>query len=233
MGYAGKLELQTKARGLRKAGFSIKAIEKRLEVSRSSVSLWVRDVPLTRKQIERLYLNKETGRLRGSFIAAENKKRATKEAIHAFIKLGEKDVGKLSERDKFLAGVALYFAEGDKSVGGNVAFSNSDARSIAFMMHWLRKFCDVPKSKFRCSLYLHDNLDENKAKRFWAKITHIPLAQFRKTYIVENRKNRLRKTIHKYGVCRITVSDVILHRRIMGWISGLFQNYRYSAVAQW
>ena len=75
--------------------------------------------------------------MRGSFIAAENKKRATKEAIRAFIELGEKDVGKLSDRDKFLAGVALYFAEGDKTVGGNVAFSNTDARLIIFMMCWL------------------------------------------------------------------------------------------------
>jgi transposase len=53
MGYGRKLELQTRARALRKSGFSIKAIERRLRVSRSSVSLWVRDVSLTKKQIER------------------------------------------------------------------------------------------------------------------------------------------------------------------------------------
>ena len=161
--------------------------------------------------------------MKGSFIAAENKKRATKEAIRTFITLGEKDVGKLSERDKFLAGVALYFAEGNKS-GSNVAFSNADAKSIAFMMYWLRRVCNVVESKFRCNIYLHDNLDEKKAKKFWSRVTHIPLAQFRKTYIVENRKNRLRKTRHEYGVCRIIVSDVVLHRRIMGWISGLFKS---------
>ena len=58
MGYGGKLKLQTRARVLRKAGFAIKSIEKKLGVSRSSVSLWVRDVPLTKQQIEKLYLNK-------------------------------------------------------------------------------------------------------------------------------------------------------------------------------
>ncbi|MCP6726442.1 MAG: hypothetical protein KJI69_00150 [Patescibacteria group bacterium] len=224
MGYAGKLELQDKARRLREAGFSIQTIENKLRVSRSSASIWVRDVPLTKKQIERLYLNKKTGGLKGSFIASENKKRATKESIRKFTEKGIKDVGKLLKRDRFIAGIALYFAEGTKSGRSNVSFSNSDPQSVVFMMSWLREFCNVQESKFRCSIYLHDNLNENKAKRFWAKITHIPLAQFRKTYIVENRKNRLRRTKHEYGVCRITVSNTILHRRIMGWIAGLFQN---------
>jgi len=71
--YAGKLILKQKGQKLRKNGWSIKAIEKRLKVSRSSVSLWVRDIKLTKEQLEKLYLNKKTGGLKGSIIAAMNK----------------------------------------------------------------------------------------------------------------------------------------------------------------
>ena len=59
MSYSGKLELKLKARELRKNGLSVKAIQEKLKVSRSSVSLWVRDIKLTRKQLEKLYLNQK------------------------------------------------------------------------------------------------------------------------------------------------------------------------------
>ena len=223
MGYAGKLGLKSRARSLRKRGLSMKEIERRLGVSRSSISLWARDIVLTKEQLSHLYLNKRTGNLKGSIVAAIKKKEIRLELVKKLREEGRNEVKTLSKRDQFISGIALYFAEGSKT-DASVSFSNSDPRSIRFMVEWMRQFCKVPKEKFRCSLYLHDNLDENKAKAFWAKAADIPLAQFRKTYIVENNRRRLRKTKHEYGVCRITVSDVNLHRKIMGWIEGLFQN---------
>jgi predicted transcriptional regulator len=225
MSYAGKLDLKLKAQKLRKRGLSVKEIEKRLKVSRSSVSLWVRDIKLTKKQLEKLYLNKKTGQLKGSIIAAMNKIKTREDITERLIKEGEKEVGKISQRDKFITGVALYFAEGEKS-GEHVSFSNSDPRAVKFMVDWFRKFCKIPEEKFRCSLYIHNNLSESEAKEFWSKLTKISLSQFRKSYIVKNNPNRLRKTKNPYGVLRIGTSDVNLHRRIMGWISGVFKNSR-------
>lgn len=222
MSYAGKLELKLKARDLRKRGLSVKKIERRLKVSRSSVSLWVRDVHLTKKQLERLYLNKRRSGLRGCIIAAMNKIKKRKEITERLMKEGVKEIGKLSRRDKFIAGIALYFAEGNKG-DKNVSFSNSDPRAIKFMMDWLRETCKVSETKFRGSLYLHDNLNEVKARQFWSKLIKVPLKQFTKTYIVKNNPHRLRKSKHIYGVFRITVFDVNLHRKIMGWISGMFK----------
>jgi len=222
MSYSGKLELKLKARGLRKSGLSVKEIQKRLRVSRSSVSLWVRDIKLTKKQLEKLYLNKRTGGLKGSIIAAMNKIKTREELTKKLMEEGEKEIGRLSKRDKFIAGVAMYFAEGDKG-GKNVSFSNLDPRAIKFMVNWLVSICKVPKIKFRASLYLHDNLNEIKAKQFWSNLTAIPLSQFRKSYIVKNNPHRLRKIKHIYGVLKISVGNVNLHRKIMGWISGIFK----------
>jgi len=222
MSYAGKLELKLKAQELRKKGFSIKEIQKRLKVSRSSVSIWVRDIRLSRAQLRELYLNKKTGGLKGSIIAAMNKIRKREELTKRLNKEGMREIGKLSKRDRFITGVSMYFAEGDKG-GKNVSFSNSDPRAIKFMANWFRCVCKVPKRKLRASIYLHDNLDEQKAKKFWSNLIKIPLNQFRKTYIVKNNPYRLRKVKHIYGVLRVTVSDVNLHRKIMGWICGVFR----------
>lgn len=188
------------------------------------MSLWVRDIKLNKKQLEKLYLNERTGALKGSIIAAMNKIKTREELTRRLLQEGIKEIGKLSKRDKFIAGVAMYFAEGGKT-DKNVQFSNLDPKAIKFMVKWLKEFCKVPQEKFRGSLYLHDNLDEKKAKNFWTKLTDIPLRQFTKTYLVKNNPHRLRKVKHPYGVFRITVSNANLHRKIMGWISGVFKNF--------
>jgi predicted transcriptional regulator len=221
MGYAGKLELKLEACSLRKKGFSVKDIEKKLKVSRSSVSLWVRGIKLNKKQLEKLYLNKRTGSLKGCIVAAMNRIKEREELTRRLMIEGKKEIGKLSKRDKFLMGVAMYFAEGNKT-DGNVVFTNTDPRSIEFMMDWFRRVCKVPEDKFRCSIYIHDNLNEKEAKKFWSNLIDIPISQFRKTCIVKNNPNRLRKVRHKYGLLRIVVSNANLHRKIMGWISGIF-----------
>ncbi|OGK25285.1 hypothetical protein A3A46_03725 [Candidatus Roizmanbacteria bacterium RIFCSPLOWO2_01_FULL_37_13] len=220
MGYFGKLELKLKAQQLRKHGISVREIQRKLKVSRSSVSLWVRDIKLTKQQLQKLYQNKKTGGLKGSIIAAMNKVKARKKITQKLLEKGRKEVKRLSKRDRFIAGIALYFAEGNK-VGNSVSFSNSDFRALKFMVDWLRNYCYVPEEKFRCSLYLHDNLNEGSAKRFWISLLKVPNSQFTKSYIVKSNHKRFRKTKHKNGVLRVTVSDVNLHRKIMGWISGV------------
>ena len=222
MGYAGKLELKNKAQLLRKNGYSYNEILKQVRVSKDTISRWCRDVVLTKSQKLRLYKKKYSGGLRGCIIGAKKKQKEREELTKKLLKEGIREIGDLSKRDKFIAGIALYFAEGSKG-DEHVCFSNSDPRAIKFMIEWLRKVCGAPIKKFRGSLYLHDNLDEKKAKKFWSELTEIPLNQFTKTYIVKNNPHRLRKVKHIYGVLRITVNNVNLHRRIMGWISGVFK----------
>lgn len=224
MGYAGKLELKLKAQTLRKKkGLSVKEIQRRLKVSRSSVSLWVRDVKLTKEQLQRLYLNKKTGVLKGSIIAARNKVKEREELTRKLVKEGIKEIGSVSKRDRFIAGIMLYGEEGSKT-DGDVSFVNSGPEFIKFMMNWFREFCKIPEDKFRAHLYLHKGLDEKKAKKFWSRLTKIPKNQFYKTYIAVNRKNRIHKNIHLHGVLKIRFSSREIHRKIRGWIEGVISN---------
>lgn len=222
MGFGGKLLEKEKAQTLRRAGFSVKEIESRLKVSRSSVSLWTRDIKLTKKQLAKLYKSKLTGALKGSHVASQNKIKAREKNERELLLSGEKEVGSLSQRDRFIAGVALYYGEGNKA-GKNVAFTNADSDSHKFMIQWFRKYCKVPDDKFRCYLYIHDNLNEKLAKKYWSRLLNLPLSQFNKSYIVKNNPNRFRKSKHLYGVLRVSISDIYLLRRIKGWISGVFR----------
>lgn len=224
MGYMGKIALQEKARDLRQRGFSIKEIEKRLGISRSSASIWTRDIVLTKKQIDKLYADKRTGALRGCAVAALKKKEKTRIAVSAAEYEGMHEIGALSKRDRCIAGIALYLGEGDKS-GRNVAFCNADPKAISFIMRWFREVCGVAESRFRLALHLHDNLSEDDAKKYWSRVTGLPISSFRKSYIVKNNPSRLRKTKHMHGIIRITISDAALYRKIMGLISAVFGIY--------
>lgn len=216
----GKLDLKLKAKDLRKKGFSIKEIRKKLNVSLSSVSVWVRDVRLNKKQLKKLYLNRKTGNLKGSIIAAQNKIKEREEITKMLNEQGRKDIGRLSKRERFIAGIAIYAGEGGKT-DRDISFVNSDPKMIKFMINWFKDFCDISNDKLRGSLYIHDDLNENKAKSFWSKLSGIPLSQFTKSYIAKNNENRLRKKKHNYGIFRIKISNAFLHRKIMGWVDGL------------
>ena len=165
--------------------------------------------------------SKTFGQKKGSLIAAENKRKARIVQTRSILRRTKEELGHLSKRDRFLAGIALYAAEGSKGEGG---FSNSDPSIIRFMMQWFRRFCKLPLSKFRGAIWLHEGLDERGARKFWSRVTGIPLRQFHKTYIAEDKRGsrKIRKNIHKFGVFATRFTDAEKHRHIMGWISTLF-----------
>jgi hypothetical protein len=163
VGYRGKLAERQQARQLRRTGLPLAEIAARLGVAKSSVSLWVRDVefqplpPVTR------------GRRR----APNALQRRRQAEIDRLVTDGRVRIGRLSEREFLVAGVALYAGEGSKS-DGSVLFANSDPRMILFFCSWLRHFFPIDESRLRVRLYLHQGLDLAAAMVFWSELTGIP-----------------------------------------------------------
>jgi predicted transcriptional regulator len=154
MGYRGKLAEREQARRLRATGLPLADIATRLGVSKSSVSLWVRDVAFVpRPRVDR-------GRRRAPN-ALQRRKQAE---IDRLLAEGRERVGRLSEREFLVAGVALYAGEGTKADGA-VRFSNSDPRMIVFFCAWLRRFFEIDESRLRVRLYLHEGLDLSPQRR--------------------------------------------------------------------
>lgn len=209
---------------MRKRGKSYIEIMQTLHIPKSTVSDWCHDVKLTTSQIDHLYRSKKSGALKGSIIAAKNKQARRIKETEKLFDLGMKDVGVLSKRDRFLAGIAFYASEGTKSDKG-CSLANADPTIIKFMVDWFREFGHVPQKKFYGAIWLHEGLSEDKAKNFWSKLTRIPLEHFYKTYIAQNKTDskKIRKNIHEHGVFSFYVSDVVLYRKIRGWIGGVLR----------
>lgn len=223
MGYAGHLEQKNKAIELRKKGLSYSEIQDIIEVPKSTLSDWCRDIALTEKQALRLFKNKLTGSAKGRVIGAKRQQKKRLDQISEMLEMGKKQIGNISERDSFITGIVLYSAEGTKGEKG-IGFTNSDPLLIKFMMKWFRRFCQIPENKFRGAIWLHEGLDDLNAIKYWSNLTKIPLSQFHKTYIARDKtnSNKIRKNIHNYGVFSIRISDLKTLRLIKGWISGIF-----------
>lgn len=220
MDYFGKLEEKQLAVKLRQKGFSYKQILEQVSVSKDTISRWCREIIISPEQMEALLKRKLIGGEKGRLIAAKMRVEKRLQEEIQFLDLGIKEIGSLSKRDRFITGISLYAGEGGKK---KIEFANSDPRLIKFMMGWFREFCSIPEDKFRGAIWIHDNLDPNKAKKFWSDLTEIPGSQFYKAYIAKNKVNskKVRKNIHEYGVFSVVVSDIKKHRKLMGWMAGI------------
>jgi hypothetical protein len=211
MGYRGKLAEQQQARTLRAQSMTLADIAAALGVSKSSVSLWVRDVPFTPSK-------RRTGPKRSTHPAHTAKLRQ----IEELDELGVRRIGILSEEALLVAGTALYAGEGSKS-DGKVVFANTDAQMIAFFCAWLRRFFDIDESRLRVSVYLHEGLDLFAAEEHWCAVTGIPRTQFRAPYRAQANAT-IRTTKHQFGCAYVVYACSTTHRTIMGLIRALLSS---------
>lgn len=219
MGYFGKIEQKILAQTLRKKGLSYREILLQVSVSKDTLSRWCKDIQLSQEQKQRLLQNKQFGQKKGSLVAAENKRNKRLNTITEINRDAKKEIGDVTNRDKFMLGIALYSGEGYK-MDGKIGFTNADPKVIVFMMDWFLIYGKIPLQKIHGAIWLHEDLNEQKAKDFWSNLTGIPQSQFHKTYIARNRldSKKIRKNIHEYGIFSIRIADTQLHRKIMGWI---------------
>lgn len=209
------------ARKLRRSGYSVREIAKLTGCSKSSISKWVRDIPLTSSQIKRLKSNQDKGRAKAAqhpnspkYVWAKIRSSITKSAA-------EEIPSKYSLNILKIVGSSLYWAEGYKTGLNVVHFSNSNPYMIRLMMEFFKKVCKVPIMKFRGAIHIHPHQDKEKAKRFWSKVSGIPPRQFHKTQVSVSKASKNKRDTLPLGTFAIFICDTRLQSRIKGWIKGI------------
>ena len=222
-----KKDRKEQAIQLRKQGKTYAEILQQIPVAKSTLSEWLKSVHLATPQKQRITQKRIAGALRGAQ-ARKNKRLAQVEALNA---QGIKEIGKLTQRELWLIGTALYWAEGSKQgetmPSTGIIFTNSDVRMLALFIKWLQMI-GVPKSAQVFDLYVHENRTREIAvfKQWWAERLDITAGDFGAVYfkrdkIMTNRKN---VTDLYHGLVRIRVrSSTVLNRRIQGWVEGVVQ----------
>lgn len=217
-----KDDLRDRARELRLKGLTYDQIQVELGCSKSSISLWVRDLP---KPERRQRTTEEASAIarRGWDRALEirdEERRQTKQDAAA-------EIGDLSERDLFIAGVSLYWSEGakDKSYDRRerAVFVNSDPGMVSVYLAWLR-LLGVKDEDLRFAVMIHETADIAAAERYWVALTGVPGEQFLKTTLKRHNPKTTRKnTGESYHGCLAVrvLQSAGLYRRIEGWWCGI------------
>ncbi|MEU2059848.1 hypothetical protein [Streptomyces sp. NPDC013455] len=210
-----KDDLRERARELRLQGWTYDRIEAELGCSRSSVSLWVRDLPRPeRRSPEGAAAIARKGWEERLRLRDEERRRTKEEAKQA--------VGDLSDRELFLVGVGLYWAEGGKDKPydrrENVTFVNSDPGMIKVFLAWL-SLLRVERDRLRFTVMIHENADVTSAERYWADLVGVDAGAFNKTILKRHNPRTVRKnTGDDYRGCLVirVLKGADLYRRIEG-----------------
>lgn len=214
--------LQLRARVLRSQGYSYTEIADRIAVSKSSVSIWCRNITLSDTQRHHLIDLALQGAARGREHSRQLRKIHKALLLTTIKEQAKKEVGRLSRRDRFMAGVMLYAGEGDRA-GERVGVSNTNPQLLLFAMDWLCEFLHLDRADSIVHLYLHVGLNEEKAKDFWSETLRITRHQITYVYRPVPRPSH-KGNIHQFGVCSVRFHNKMAHRRIMGWIQAVLNN---------
>ncbi len=215
-----RLEDKKQAIDLRIKGKTYREIRSAISnLSKSTLSGWLRNVKLTKEQEEKLAENIEKISYNARVKAAWTKKQRNIARTKHIIEQARKESHSLFKNPLFLIGLSLYWAEGSKS-NKYVQIANSDPALIKIMMKWFREICKVPEEKIKIHIYIHKVYRNENCEEFWSRITNIPILRFWKT-TYKPTPHKIKKNLDYKGVCRIDINDVNLFRRIMGWQQGI------------
>ena len=171
---------------LRQLGYSVKEIANLVPVSKSTVSVWVQNMVLSKKAKVRLSKRHTHGQLRSQEVLREH--RLLREADIA--RRANEYLSKVNipEEINLLLLSLLFWCEGTKD--GGVIFTNSDPSTIRVFMELFRDCLPIDVDRIRITVHLHDYHNVEKQLLYWSKVTRIPLSQFSKPYI--------KPSVHKY-----------------------------------
>jgi AcrR family transcriptional regulator len=201
----------------REEGSSVKEIAHRLGVSKSSVSLWVRDITLTDVQTAALReRNPAYNGQRLGAITRVSQGRARRKAHQ------EDGRSRVRSRDEaFVRACLLYWAEGAKS-RHSLSFSNADVELVRVWMNLLRRTLQAPEERIRITCYLYsDHFSEQwDVEQFWLGVTRLGRSNMCRSivnnYSRSSKRKRQRLLLH--GTVKVAVHDTRLIQMVLGGI---------------
>ena len=215
-----KDNLRAAARQLRDQGLAYNEIAAKLGVSKSSISLWVRDMPRPERLSYEACRERQAAGV-AAYWADERQRR--EDAKVAVSRAAAQEVGQLTSREILIAGAIAYWCEGAKNKpyrrSDRISFINSDPRMIKFFLRFLET-AGVTKDRLIFRVSIHETADLAAAESFWRQIIDVEGAQFNRATIKRHMPRTTRKNTGAdyHGCLNVVVRCSIgLYRQIEGW----------------
>jgi transposase-like protein len=213
-----KPEQRSEARRLRREeGMALNAIASQLGVSKSSVSLWVRDIELTSVQQDALQARNpaRNGQLLGMHVRRERCRQRRIEAQEHGRALAR--TGDPIHR----GGCMLFWAEGSKRRNA-VEIVNADPDLLATFLQFLRGCYAVPDRAVALAVncFLGNGLTLGEIQQWWLDRLGLPTSCLRGAVVnrASSASKRRRWRVLPYGTARATVYSTDVIQSIYGAI---------------
>lgn len=202
-------------------GVSIREVEKRFGIPKSTLSGWFKNLELAEELKEKLKKRRlrDLVKARKSAVVWHNAqkrdrlKKAKEEANKVFLKI---DLG--SKIILELALSMLYLGEGSKS--NATAIGNSNPLILKFFIEALKELYNFDVSKIKCELHLRADQDIDDAKKYWSRKLEISLKNF--TSVSVDKRTQGSMTYPSYrGVCILQCGNIAIQRRLV-YLSQIF-----------
>ncbi len=192
-----------KAVELRKKGFSYSEILNEIQVAKSSLSLWLKDLPLTEREKVILKKRKDSNisrsRIKASSVLHTN--RLNREKVW-FKEAG--DVYNLfKDEPLFHIGISLYWAEGAKR-SNQFLFVNTDKEMHKIMLRWIETFSSYRRGDCGYRLFIHKFYSHENCEGYWAKELKVSRTKFKLSVFKETTQTTKIRPQYK-GCLRIEV----------------------------
>jgi hypothetical protein len=218
---------KAKAIELRRKGYSYREIRRAVSVSKSSLSLWLSDLPLTKTEKRYLRRRNSANITRGRIKWAAAMHQIRLEKQQALFKVSEKEFQEKSLDPFFHVGIALYWAEGAKR-SSCFQFVNSDDGMIRVMLLWIEKFLSISRQHINVRLYIHKPYAHENCEKWWSEQISIPPANFKRT-IYKPTGLLIKKRPNYKGCIRVELGGKLggmtLLRKMQFWQNLLLEYY--------
>ncbi|MEN9582267.1 MAG: hypothetical protein RL641_221 [Candidatus Parcubacteria bacterium] len=218
-----KYELRIKARKMREKGQTLQSIAGALSVTKSTVSLWCRDIILPKELIEKINKNQNIKLIPGRLKAAQVNRQKKIDAIDRCNTFAKKFIKNINKRELGLIAAALYWSEGSKSPHtAGFQFINSDPDMILAVRYFLEGVMEVKNNEIKCSIQINITHEKRigKVLSFWKNLLNLRDEQMRKPYYVRTKASKVYDNYDNYyGICRLMVSkSSLLKYKMLGMI---------------
>lgn len=227
-----KFQYKNEVFKLRRQGWSLNDIAEHLSLSKSTVSLWCKEIKLTKSQVKKLYEKMVSSGHKGRMMGAMINRKKKQDNQELALKWANNSMEHFSLNDLLYVGISLYWAEGSKSDKHQLCFVNSDPNMILFMYYWFQNVFGVNRNDFILRLSINEihRYREDEVLSFWVNLLNSKKSCFRKTVFIKTRQKKVYENHNRYyGLLslRLKKSSVIKYK-----ILALVNVMRQAGVAQ-
>lgn len=214
-------EKRVQALEMRRQGKSYSQIKSELSVSKSSLSLWLRDHPLPIERIRELR-DWNAQRIEN---CRNTKQRHREVRLKLVYEKAEKTLLPLTKKELFIAGLFLYWGEGGKTVRFGISLSNTNPQVIKLYIKWLETCLGVPREKMKVRLHLYKDMSVDNEIAFWGSELGVSRENFGKPYIKSTTLRGLTFKSIGHGTCNLVVNGRDYYEKTMMSLQSIVDHY--------